>query len=154
MNRIDEATRKRVFRREPMAREFLSVMLQDLQYTENDEACTAGREARDTGTIYSCPDSTFRAALRYCERFRAYFDRAPRIAAILARCEDQAGSDLYLRMAGHGAGFGDRNCWHEDGKLNELIGDVFDAKAIEVCGRLECYLGDDGVAYICGKESA
>jgi hypothetical protein len=157
-----ERERKAAFRACPMAESFLAVLLQDLQHSESDEACTEEREARDSGTIYTCPDSTFRAAVAECESFLAAI--AAHLAAVpdgalagldLASCYtlEQMGSDLYLERAGHGAGFRDRDAWSDDRDENAAIGETL-SDLVESRSSLEVYLGDDGQAYICGRESA
>jgi len=157
-----ERERKAAFRACPMAESFLAVLLQDLQHSESDEATSEGREARDTGTIYDCPDSTFRAAVAECESFLAAI--AAHLAAVpdgaLAGLDlanrytlEQMGSDLYLERAGHGAGFRDRDSWSDDREENRAIGEAL-SDLVESRHSLEAYLGDDGQTYICGKESA
>lgn len=47
-----ESYRKGIFKACPGFSDFVAVALQDLQYSENDEACTDERDARDSGTIY------------------------------------------------------------------------------------------------------
>jgi hypothetical protein len=151
---MNESERKAIMRANPMVEGFLSTLLEDLQHSESDEACTEDREARDTGTIYDCPDSTFRAAVAECESFVAglakdshgrngldlALDYAPNGYTLEA-----AGSDLYLERAGHGAGFRDRGL----GRAGAWLSDGVDSRS-----SLEAHLGDDGRAYICGKERA
>lgn len=47
-----ESYRETIFKASPGFRDFVAVALQDLQLSENDEACTEEREPRDAGTIY------------------------------------------------------------------------------------------------------
>lgn len=154
---MTEQERNAVFQASPMVRGFLATLLEDLQHSESDEACTEGREARDTGTIYTCPDSTFRAVVADCESFVAALarDGHGRNALDLALdyapngySLEQAGSDLYLERAGHGAGFRDRGLGRAGAWLSDGVDSAFGV------ANLEAYLGDDGQAYICGRESA
>lgn len=154
---MTEQEREAVFKASPMVRGFLATLLEDLQHSESDEACGEGREARDTGTIYDCPDSTFRAVVAECESFVAGLakDSHGRNALDLALdyapngySLEQAGADLYLERAGHGAGFRDRGIGRAGAWLSDTVDSVFGVAS------LEAYLGDDGRTYICGKESA
>jgi hypothetical protein len=157
-----ETEREAAFKACPMARDFLATLLQDAQLSEADEACSDEREARDSGTIYDCPDSTFRAAVADCEAFLAA------IRLHLATVPDgalagldlanrytlaQMGSDLYLERAGHGAGFRDRDTWSDDSDENRAIGEAL-SDLVESRSSLESYFGDDGRVYICGSETA
>lgn len=151
---MNESERKALFSVNRMAEGFLSTLLEDAQYSENDLACEEGREPRDTGTIYSCPESTLRAVLNECDAFRAAMLRKPSLAALLDDrylCE-RIGADLYLERAGHGAGFRDRDCWHDRPSAARIIGEALSA-AVPSRGSLETYIGDDGETYIFGKES-
>lgn len=47
-----ESYRKGLFKACPGFSDFVAVALQDLQLSENEEACTEEREARDSGSIY------------------------------------------------------------------------------------------------------
>lgn len=157
---MTEDERKAIFRDSPMVLGFLSTLLQDAQHHESDEACEAEREARDSGTVYDCPDSTFRAVVAECEAFLAACEeRAKRSILLTATLEDldtlaeSVGSDLYLERYGHGAGFRDRSFWSDDRDENRRIGELL-SECVDSRGSLETYLGDDGQCYICGKESA
>lgn len=154
---INEAERMAAFRANSMAESFLSVLLQDADLSESDEACTGGREARDSGTIYTCPDATYRAALADCDAFRAAC-LAHDLELVRDAINDpwnleRIGSDLYLERAGHGAGFRDRE-WSDDRDDSNAIGEAFSALVDSIWnGRtLETYFGDDGQIWICGKE--
>lgn len=141
---INEATRWLAFSASPMLSGFLSTLLADLQLTERDEACQEEREERDTGTIWDCPDATFTAARAICDRF---WYAAP---VEESDCDsEQLGSDLYMEMAGHGVGFSDRS--HDDDRDESAR--IAEQLSAAVDGRLETYLGDDGAAYIYGRES-
>lgn len=157
-----EAQRAAMFAANPMVAGFLSTMLQDAQLTEFDESGTQEREERDTGTIYDCPDATFRAAIAECDAFVAAAEAIMvdgLDVTLGAYCRDSfafirehIGSDLYLERAGHGAGFCDRDIWAVDDRdLNRCIGEALSGC---VAGpSLETYLGDDGALYIVGRES-
>jgi hypothetical protein len=150
---IAEESRRNTFKASPMVESFLGVLLQDAQHSESDEACTEGREARDVGTIWNCPESTFRYAATACRTFESALYGKERLQEAVGANASQAGSDLYLEMAGHGAGFRDRDLWSDDSDENREIGEALSAAA-DKCGRLESYLGDDGRLYICGAEAA
>ena len=153
---ITEQERKQAFRESPILADFLSCMLQDLQFSESDEACMESRDERDAGTIYDCPDETFANARRFCDRFAA--DCADHIEAAQElepgsdglryangryMTLERIGSTLWLAASGSGVTFTD------DG----------DSPALEAMAQwardchLEAYLGDDGCAYVCGWES-
>lgn len=137
-----ETERKAAFRASPLLSGFLSVALQDLQYSENDEACREGWEARDVGTIWDCPDETFNRARVICDAF--YAAAGPVIGE--SACDlEQIGSDSYLETAGHGAGFSDRR--HDDDRDESArIADSL-SSAVDGSRGLEMYIGDDGKAY-------
>ena len=156
---ISESDRKAIFRNSPMVVGFLSTMLQDLQLTENDDSVEEDRESRDVGTIYDCPESTLNAVIHECETFLATLkesahDRWWRLEHIFQDkyLAEPAGSDLYLERAGHGAGFRDRKCWHENKRVNALIGERL-SRAVPSRGSIYAYIGDDGKAYIFGAEN-
>lgn len=139
------------FRACPILADFIAVMLQDLQLSESEDK----REARDTGTIYDCPDETFQTCQAYCARFMA--ECAADIDAIvnphpgddgfeyLRKPErmtyDGIGSTLYLASVGHGVTFSD------DGNHPAL-------ERLSQWARSnrfgEPYIGDDSSVYICG----
>lgn len=160
---ISEEERKAAFRANPAAESFLATLLEDAQLHESDEACGEEREARDSGTIYDCPDGTYRVAMANCEAFLAAIREA------LAAVPDQAlagldldnrytmerlGADLYLKRAGHEAGFRDRvDTWSDDREENDAIGERL-SELVDSRGSLESYFGDDGRLYVCGWERA
>lgn len=126
-----EAARNAAFKACPILADFVATMLQDLQYTEADEACTEEREEGDTGTIYTLADDTFDRCKAYCEAFMANNADAIAEALDLVPGEDglrygrdyithaRIGSTLYMLAVGHGVAFtddGDAECLH---KLNE-----------------------------------
>jgi hypothetical protein len=150
---VSEIERKAAFSAKPMAESFLATLLEDAQLSENEEAFSEEREARDVGTIYDCPGDLFKLALDECEAFGLD------IALALARVPDgalvgldrdcrhtaaQLGSDLYLERAGHGAGFRDRDTWSEDRDECRAIGEALSGL---VRTGLETTLGDDGKLY-------
>lgn len=154
---MSESEREAAFRANPLIRGFLSTALEDLQFNENETACQEEREARDTGTIYDCPDETFQRAKDECEAFLASARAAPEliecgftlaefIESSFPFVREHIGSDLYLERAGHGAGFRDRTIWADGYTENREIGERLSA-AVNPRGTLEIYLGDDGCAY-------
>ena len=107
---LNESERKVAFRANPLIEGFLSTALEDLQFTENETACQEEREARDTGTIYDCPDETFQRAKDECDAFIAAAMTAPEmtecdftlvefIESSFAFVQEHIGSDLYLERA-------------------------------------------------------
>ena len=114
-----EAARKADFKALPILADFLATMLQDLQYTEMDEACEAEREEADTGTIYTLADDTYEGCKAYCQRFydanRADIDAAldlePGSDGLRYTSdyitEERIGSTLYMVAVGHGVSFTD-----------------------------------------------
>lgn len=147
---VTEDERKAAFKACPILADYLATALQDLQYSESDEACTDEREARDSGTIYDCPVETFDAARRDCEAFMAANAAHIESALELVPGEDglrygrvyvtyeRIGSRFYLQRVGHGVGFtddGDANCL-------KAMGEYARSHSCE-----SLYLGDDGKAY-------
>jgi hypothetical protein len=140
---LTESERRLMFRYVPILGGFLSTLLQDAENRERDETSHTGIPY-EAGTIYDCPDSTFNAAADICRQFLA----APGVADMLGENDwsgmwNAAGSDLYLTVAGHGAGFWDGDWPH---------GDPLTEAAHGVARWLETYVGDDGRVYICGRE--
>lgn len=145
-----ETERKAAFRDCPILKDYLATALQDLDLSESDWACEEEREARDSGTIYDCPDETFLRAKDDCEAFMR--DNAAHVEAALDLQPgkeglrythryvdyDRIGSTFYLQRVGHGVGFTD------DGNAPCL-------KALEEYSRSHrmegLYFGDDGKAY-------
>lgn len=148
---MNETERKAAFRECPILADFLSTALQDLQYQEADNACEDGREARDSGTIYDCPDSVFETARRICDAFMR--DCADDIAAALGLepgepgleysrgryvTHERLGGTFYLASVGHGVTFTD------DGNA-ECLQRLSDyARRVNWEG---LYFGDDGKVY-------
>lgn len=140
---MTESERKTAMKDCPILCDYLATALADLQYTEDDESCSDDREARDSGTVYDCPDETFLKALQDCQRFMSD------CAAYLASDDlpnryrqwdsgpingKTIGSDLYLTRAGHGTGFWEYDAapldnWCERNRISGL------------------YFGDNGQAY-------
>lgn len=146
----NETVRRDAFKRSPILESFLATALQDLQYSEADEACTEERDARDSGTIYDCPDATFATARAMVARFESECAQAIAAAGELepgvegfnyARhymTPDRIGSRLYLSCVGSGVGFLD------DGNADCL--ETMEAWAR--ANRIESpYFGDDDKAY-------
>lgn len=124
-----------------ITRGFISTMLQDLQFMEDDEACTEGREARTIEQVAPVTADNIKAMLA------AWFARAePYLAPSgysLTYDLYEIGSDAYLTAAGHGVGF-----WDRPEKINRRDGDLIS----DMLPRVEPYVGDDGLVYICGME--
>ncbi len=138
---MNEASRREAFRASPLLMGFLSTLLEDLQHSEREEAFQDEREERDVGTIWGCPVATFTAARTICD---AFYAAAPVEESDCS--SDQLGSDLYMESVGHGVGFSDR----DHGDLG--YDDVAERLSAAVAGRLETYTGDDGAAWIVGRE--
>ena len=117
-----ETCRNILFAAKPMLADFVSTALQDLQYSENDKACTEGREARDSGTIYDLDAGTFGKLAAMCDAFE---EKMPRSIAAALELEPQGegfeyarepityerlGSTLWLAITGSGVTFTDDGC--------------------------------------------
>jgi hypothetical protein len=155
---MTETERNAAFRACPILRDYVSTMLQDLQLSEADEACTEGREALDAGTIYTLGDDEFNACRRSCERFMSENAEAIAQALELEPGEegleygrdyighDRIGSTFYLTRVGHGVAATD------DGNapcLKSL------ADAARSFGYMEgAYFGDDGRVYLMGGDAS
>jgi len=146
-----ERQREADFRRLPILRDYVATMLEDLQFTEADEACGEGREERDTGTIYTLPGETFARCLADVERFASECAADIEAAQELVPGEeglryahgrymdsDRIGSTLWLARAGSGVTFTD------DGNAPclERLAEWARANSIE-----SPYFGDDGKVY-------
>jgi hypothetical protein len=149
----DETCRNILFAANPILASFVSCALQDLQLTENDEACTDGREARDSGTIYELNAETFGKLAAICDRFAD--EMRCSIAAALALepkgegyeyareplTESKLGSTLWLAVTGSGVTFTD------DGQAIALVA-MAEWANVNSCEGL--YFGDDGKPYFYG----
>lgn len=116
---------------------FISTMLQDLQFMENDEACVEGREARDVSQLGDGVEDRIKAILAaFYKRAEGYL-----MASNYSLTVDlhDIGSDAYLTAAGHGVGF-----WDRPKKINRRDGDIVS----EMLPRIEPYVGDDGRVYL------
>jgi len=147
---IVEARRKTDFRNCPILSEYIATMLQDLQYTEMDEACTEEREERDTGTIWDLEESTYQSCKQTCEKF--WSENQADIQAALALWpgeeglryastgfdEDRIGSRFYLLQVGHGVSFTD------DGDAECLVNLNNATRAFR---GFDAMIGDDGEVY-------
>lgn len=150
---VQEQQRRAAFKAVPILAGYLVTALEDLQYTESDEACTESRDARDTGTIYTVSDDALQWAERYCVRFMT--ECAEHIDAVRYAhpgddgfeylrnperlTDDGIGSTLYLASVGHGVTFTD------DGNhpALEAMSDW-----VRLNGNGEgLYMGDDGKVY-------
>ena len=117
-------------------RGFVSTALQDLQYSENDEACMEGREPRSIDLL---GDGVLDSLRDYVA---AWFARAEPylLPSNYSLTFDlfEIGSDLYLTAVGHGCGF-----WDRTEKINRRDGDIIS----DIAPRIEVYVGDDGKVY-------
>jgi hypothetical protein len=146
---MNESERKQAMRDCPILQSYLSTALQDLQFSESDEACSESREARDSGTIYDCPNETFLKALQDCQQFEETNKRWIQRAIELEPGEDglrygrdnftheRIGYYFYMQRVGHGVGFTD------DGD-DESLQIMADYCRIHNCEGL--YFGDNGQA--------
>lgn len=137
----------------PMLADFVSCALQDLQLTENDEACTDGREPRDSGTIDELAPETFDLLRAICDQFRAdNFEAIERALEFEPGDEnipygkhyithERLGSTLWLAVTGSGVTFTD------DGNAPELEQFAEWARAHRV---ESLYFGDDEIPYFMG----
>jgi hypothetical protein len=141
---VAEESRRDSFKASPMLESFLGTLLEDAQLSENEER---GDAARDVGTIWNCPESTFKRAYEAVRKFDSALYGKERLQEAVGANASQAGSDLYLEMAGHGAGFYDRDCWADDRDECREIGQAL-SDAAGTCGRIESYVGDDGRTYL------
>jgi len=114
-----EAARKADFKACPILADFVATMLQDLQYSEIDEACEEEREEGDTGTIYTLDDETYQRCKAYCEAFmtanaadiESALDLEPGSEGLRYTSNglsyERIGSTLYMLSVGHGVSFTD-----------------------------------------------
>lgn len=115
-----EAARTADFNACPILADFIATMLQDLQYTENDQACEDEREAGDTGTIYDLPEPMYQVCKSLCEDFMTANAAAIEEALDLEPGEpglqytkhrymnhERIGSTFYMLYVGHGVSFTD-----------------------------------------------
>lgn len=147
-----ERNREADLRANPLLREYIGTMLQDLQFSEADEASSETREARDSGTIYDCPNETFAKcrddAWKFYEENRADIEAALELipgeeglqyANNRPMTLDRIAYYLWMTRVGHGVAITD------DGNapcLQRLD------KAAASFGNLDAYFGDDGRAYL------
>lgn len=147
-----EATRKALFLAHPGFSDYLATMLQDLQFSESDEACTEGREARDSGTIYTLPATTFDRSLEDWQRFASECVWHINAALKLEPGEpglqwtrdrymtaERIGLTLWLARVGSGVTFTD------DGDAPCLVEMAEWARRNSIEGP---YFGDDGSVYL------
>lgn len=120
------------------------------RYEANLEAwLTAGLEApgAESMTGFELADVTRAGLEKHCARWmrenynllEAFVD-----AGFSAAGWPGAGVDFFLTSAGHGAGFWDRDA----GKLGEALTATCQGEGVEA------YIGDDGLVYVCGMETA
>lgn len=133
--------RAATFRALPGFEDYLSTMLQDLALTAADDG-----DERDTGTIYTLPESAFVGCKREYEAFvRAAGPDATMFIA--SQGADQFGSDFYMTRVGHGVGFWDRDAGVCGERLTALVGYG------TAFPQIDAYFGDDGLVYVSGMES-
>jgi hypothetical protein len=146
-----ERQREEDFRACPILRSYIGTMLQDLQLSEAEEACMEEREERDSGTIYTLPDSEYAKCKSDCVRFYEENKADIEAAGDLVPGEDglqytrdrymdadRIGSTFYMLRVGHGVAFtddGDAPCLE---RLNE---------ATRAFRSFDAYFGDDGNVY-------
>lgn len=139
-----ERARDLDFKRYPGLSDYIACALQDLQYSETDEACMDGRDARDTGTIYTLATVTYDKLRDYFVAFLA--DCASDIAAAidpiepLAATMERIGSTYWLAQCGSGVTFTDDG----DSPALQALADYARLHSVE-----SLYLGDDGKVYSC-----
>lgn len=139
---------KAIYAANPFLSGYLAAMLQDLQMSEADEACTDEREERDSGTIYTLPAETFGQALADCEGFRRVADRDGALTdAAQFMTLEALGSDFHMTRVGHGVGYWERA---ELKFGNEVYGNCGDAltAAAELFRNQGGSFGDDGKVYL------
>ena len=143
--------RKAILNASPMLADFVSCALQDLGLSEQDEAFTDERDARDSGTIYRLQDETFDALRLIASRFER--ECGELIDAALAldpkgvgfeyarkpMSLERIGSTLWLAVTGSGVTFTD------DGNAAclEQMATWARANSVE-----SLYFGDDGEVYL------
>lgn len=151
-----EQERRAAFKACPILSEYLATALQDLQYTESDAACEEERDARDTGTIYTCSDDVLQWARSYCERFM--IECAPHLDAVRFAhpgddgfeylrnpdklSDDGIGSTLYLASVGHGVTFTDDGNHPALDAMAQWVRDNSNGEGL--------YMGDDRGVYAIG----
>lgn len=146
-----EARRNADFRECPILADYLATMLQDLQYSESNEACSEGREERDCGTIYTLREPEYQKHKADCERFYrenlADIEAAgelepgePGLQYTQTRymTPERVGSTFYMVRVGHGVGF----CDDGDADCLQRLDDA--ARAFR---GFDCIIGDDGEVY-------
>lgn len=120
-----------------ITRGFISAMLEDLQYSEIDEACTDQREARDVSQLGDGVREKLESALtEWFARAEPYL--APSSFSLTYDLFE-IGSEAYFSAAGHGAGL-----WDRPDKINVRDGSIIS----DMLPRIEPYLGDDGKVYL------
>ena len=132
-----------------LADSFVATMLQDLEYTTNEENFIEGRDAPDVELDQSdLAEDTRQYVVKFCREL--YIANEGHIHAPGACKRDltyggvvsSAGSDLYMTVVGHGVGFWDSTCWDEThgGAMYEYVQGV---------GHFgDAYIGDDGKVYL------
>lgn len=155
-----ESMRKADFRAIPILESYVATLLEDLQHNENESACMEDREPRDSGTVYSLPDSEYQKCKRSCERFMR--ENAEAIAEALElvpgeeglrygreyMTHDRIGYYFYMERVGHGVSFTDDGTPGEAHCLSRL------REAANNFGYCEGgHFGDDGRVYIMGGDA-
>lgn len=146
-----EKQRRADFTACPILADYIATMLQDLQLSEADEACTEEREARDSGTIYTLPDSEYARCKADCVEFMEANARWITRAIDLEPGEDglkygrdhfsyaRIGYYFYMVRVGHGVSFTDDG----DDQSLQIMNDYSRTRRIE-----GAYFGDDGKVYL------
>lgn len=146
-----EQQRKADFKACPILQDYIATMLQDLQLSENDDACTENREPRDTGTIYTLPDETYQKCKADCVAFYNANSEAIDQAIDLEPGEpglqyargnymtlERIAHYFYMVRVGHGVNFTDDG---DHWSLEHL------ALAAHRFNHFDVYFGDDGRVY-------
>lgn len=146
-----EAQRRTDFAKHGGLDSYISIALECMQLSENDEACSDGRDARDTGTIYTLTQSTYETLkahwLAFVTDCAAHIadaldlvpgDDGLRYTDIRVSIDGLAGT-YWLAQTGSGVDFTDDG----DAPALQAMADYADAHSVE-----GLYFGDNGKVYI------
>lgn len=146
-----EIARNADFKACPILSDYIATMLQDLQFSEMDEACTEERDERDSGTIYTLGQSEYDRCKADCVAFMEANKRWIDRALDLEPGEDglrygrqhfsyeRIGYYFYMERVGHGVGFTDDG----DDQSLQIMSDYARNRRME-----GGYFGDDGKVYL------
>lgn len=149
-----EIARNADFKACPILKDYIAAMLQDLQFSEADQACEEERDERDSGTIYTLNAESYAKCKADCEKF--YADNRDDIEAALELVPgedglrygrdymtyERIGYYFYMLRVGHGVSFTD------DGTPGEAqcLANLNEAVRLHWRG-FDAYFGDDGEVY-------